>query len=329
MELSNWWHFLGATVGHSRPSTPKFIDKDYPDLTGKVFLVSGGTSGVGFEVVKKLLGKNAKVWILGRSRAKLDALIADLKKTFPRSQLNCVVVDLSDLSTIKLGIQPLLNAETRLHGIIHNAGVMNPPGGSKTKQGYELQLGTNDIGPFLLQKFLDHIIIATAKQEPANEVRIIWVSSAGHFLSPSGGGIEWNDINFEHTKKSWTSIYGQSKAVDIYLSYMWAKKHPDSGVLSISCHPGLLRTELTRYHPVGRISSAGLKIISPMYPAYFGAYTELFAALSPSLKTANSGSYVIPWGQMGSARQDVKLGMTGENGERIWDWIDKQVTDYE
>ncbi|VEU21715.1 DEKNAAC102254 [Brettanomyces naardenensis] len=325
MALADWCQFFG----HSRPPAPDFVDKDYPDLTGKVYLVTGGVTGIGYEVVKKLLGKNAKVWILGRNQGKLDTCVEGLKKEFPGAQLGTVLVDLADLSTVKPGIQEFLKKETKLNGIIHNAGVMGPPAGSKSKQGYELQLGTNNIGPFLVQKFLDDIIIATAKKEPENTVRILWVASSGHFFSPANGGILWEDLNFEHTKSSWMYKYGQSKAIDVYLSYLWAKKHPGSGVVSVTCHPGNLSTELQRYMNVpGWALSLG-QLLMPLHPAYMGAFTELFAVLSPGITTKDSGTYVIPWGKIGRIRQDIKDGMKGDNGEKLWTYLEKQVAPYE
>ncbi|QPG76596.1 hypothetical protein FOA43_003988 [Brettanomyces nanus] len=320
----DWWQFLTL----SRPSSPQFVDKDYPDLTNKVFLVTGGASGIGHAVVKKLLGKNAKVWILGRKQTVLDECLVDLKKEFPNAQLDTVLADLADLPTIKPAAELFLQKETKLNGIIHNAGVMNPAEGAKSKQGYELQLGTNVIGPFLLQKFLDDIIIKTAKSEPPNSVRILWVSSMGHYLAPHGG-INWKDINFEHEKKPWINLYGQSKALDIYLSYLWAKKHPGTGVVSISCHPGVLDTQLVRYHPIGAIGRAVMAVVNPIYPPEYGAYTELFAVLSPTITTKNDGNYVNPWGKLGRIRPDVKRGMEGEDGEKIWKWLGKEVQKYE
>ncbi|VEU24218.1 DEKNAAC105469 [Brettanomyces naardenensis] len=324
MSPRDWWEFVSLT----RPPAPTFVDKDYPDLSGKVFLVTGGASGIGNAVVKKLLGKNAKVWILGRRQAVLDKCVSDLKEEFPKAQLDTVLADLSDLPTIKPAAELFLKKETKLNGIIHNAGVMNPPEGAKSKQGYEIQLGTNDIGPFLLQEFLDDLVIATAKKEPANTVRILWVSSMGHYFAAEGG-VNWDDINYEKEKAGWTTVYGQSKAIDIYLSYMWAKKHPGSGVVSISCHPGLLNTELDRYHKFGPLMRGMLAVISPIYPPAYGAFTELFAVLSPSITTKNDGNYVNPWGRLGRIRPDVKEGMEGENGEKVWKWLKEQVSKYE
>ncbi|VEU19896.1 DEKNAAC100215 [Brettanomyces naardenensis] len=327
MGLADWYQFLG----HSRPFAPTFVDKDYPDLTGKVYLVTGGGTGIGYEVTKKLLGKNAKVWILGRNPAKLQKSVDTFKEEFPGAKLETIVADLADLATIKPAAVEFLKKETKLNGIIHNAGVMTPPSGSKTKQGYELQLGTNNVGPFLLQTFLDDLIIAIAKAEPPNTVRILWVSSSAHLMSCGNGGIQWEDLNYEKAAPGLTTqatAYGQSKAIDIYLSILWAKKHPNSGVVSVTCHPGNLKTELMRTTDVGRIGEIALAILSPLHPAYLGAFTELFAVLSPTLTTADDGAYIIPWGKVGRIRQDVKDGAEGENGEKLWTWLEKQIAPY-
>jgi retinol dehydrogenase-12 len=126
------------------PPKPTFTEKDYSDQTGRVFVVTGGCTGVGFHVSRFLAEKNAKVWIAARSEVKIKEGIAKIKNEFPNAQLEYFLVDLADLKSIKEGVQKFLKNETRLDVVIHNAGVMNPPLGSKSKDGYELQLSTNN-----------------------------------------------------------------------------------------------------------------------------------------------------------------------------------------
>ncbi|ANB14243.1 Env9p [Sugiyamaella lignohabitans] len=314
MKFSEFVQFLG----HFRPSAPTFTEKDYPDQTGRVFIVTGGPTGIGYHVSRYLLQKNAKVWVVARSQTKVDAAITQFKKEMPNCNVDFFLVDFSDLATIKPGVQKFLDTESRLDGVFHNAGVMVPPNGSKTTQGYELQLGVNCVGPFLLQKYLDDIIIKTAKISPPNSTRIVWVSSSGHGFSPKAG-IQWDNINFEKLNKPWKA-YGQSKAINVYQGILWPKKHAGSGVVSLSAHPGNLKSELQRN------TSAAMNIL--LYPANYGAYTELYGALHPSLTTKDNGSYLIPWGKKGVARSDIVEGANGKNGERLWNWLEEQVAPY-
>ncbi len=134
---------------------------------------------------------------------------------------------------------------------MNNAGVMSPPKGSKTKQGFELQLGTNVIGHHVLLVLLTPLILETAKVSPLGSVRVIWTSSIGsQTSSPKNGGIQWDDINFNHTSSGSYNFtaYGQSKAGNVFQAAEFARRYGDFGILSASLHPGSLRTNLQRHH---------------------------------------------------------------------------------
>jgi retinol dehydrogenase 12 len=110
-----------------------------------VFIVTGGYAGVGLELVKILYQKSGKVYIAGRSTQKGSQAIQSIKATFPKSngQLEFLLLDLADLTTTKRSVDDFLSKESRLDILWNNAGVMIPRAGSKSAQGYELQLGTN------------------------------------------------------------------------------------------------------------------------------------------------------------------------------------------
>jgi protochlorophyllide reductase len=308
----------------SYPGRPTYTEKDYPDLSGRVFIVTGGCTGIGFYVTRYLAEKNAKVWIVARNQSKIDEGIAKIKEEFPNANLESFLVDFSDLQTVKRGVQKFLDLETRLDVVIHNAGVMTPPPGSQTKDGYELQLGTNNLGPWLLQKYLDPVLLKTAKSSPANSCRVIFVSSAAHRFSPSNGGVNWDDLQNVKTTSKFT-IYGQSKAINMYMAALWAREHKDSGVVSLSLHPGNLRTELQRH-----VTGIQHWIIDRMlHPANYGAYTELYAALNPSLTCANNGDYISPWGRIGVPRPDVKAGMEGAKADKVFEYLEKETAKFQ
>jgi retinol dehydrogenase-12 len=315
--LSYWKQAVRGFV----PPKPAFTEKDYSDQTGRVFIVTGGCSGIGFKVSRFLAEKNAKVWIVARSEVKINEGIAKIKSEFPNARLEYFLVDFTDLKSIKSGVQKFLENETRLDVVIHNAGVMVPPLGSKSKDGYELQLSTNNLGPWLLQKYLDSLLIETAKQTPANSSRVIWVSSSAQFFkSPRNGGVNWDDINNEKSK-SWMTIYGQSKAINVYQANLWPREHADSGVVSLSLDPGnVKKTELGRHFKRPRILKFILDLI--LYPAKYGAYTEMYAAISPDLTIANNGDYIVPWGYVGIARSDILKGIKSELADKVFDLLE-------
>lgn len=105
-----------------------------------------------------------------------------------KGSLNFLHLDLDDLETVKASAEAFLRDNDRLDILWNNAGVMIPPQGSKTKQGYELQLGTNNVGPFLFTRFLHPILAKTAKTAPVDSVRVVWIASnAAEILAPRGG----------------------------------------------------------------------------------------------------------------------------------------------
>ena len=119
---------------------PFFTEKDYPDLTGQKWLVTGATGGIGFDVAKILLGQGAELWLVGRSELKLQSTIKSLQQHFPSAKIHFAIIDYTDLRTVKPAIEKLHTETKVLNGIIHNAGVMLVPEGPVALYGFH-QLG--------------------------------------------------------------------------------------------------------------------------------------------------------------------------------------------
>lgn len=118
------------------PPCPKFTDKDIPDQIGKVFIVTGGTSGVGFEVSRILYEKNATVYIAARSEAKIHKSIREIKQRYPSSQgkLEALIIDLANLDTVQPAVEIFISREQRLDVLFNNAGVMGTKPDEKSAQ---------------------------------------------------------------------------------------------------------------------------------------------------------------------------------------------------
>lgn len=295
-----------------------YTEKDYPDLSGKVYIVTGASSGIGFETARLLAGTKATVYITGRTPSRIEGSLAKLRDEFPDTKIEALRMDYTDLSTIKPAIQKFLNAETRLDGIVHNAGVeYNGP--HLTDIGYTEVLVVNTFAGQLVQTLLDPIMIKTAKSAPKNSVRIVWLASSAHNVSPPNGGIYWDDINNPPNRFGF-GIYGQTKAINVYQAVQWAKHHQDSGIVSVSVHPGFLVSDICR------------EVRDPLYyfrrPTIFGGYQEVYPLIHPSITTEDNGSYWIPIGTKGRIRPDVEKGANGENGERLWQFIHEQIKPY-
>lgn len=242
------------------PPKPVFPVEAIPDLSGKVssthlstinpqrpsliilnplpqvYIVTGGASGVGYETAKVLYQKSATVYIAGRSRGNGEKAIDAIRGEYPsaKGKLFHLDLDLADLRGVKASAEEFLRKEKRLDVLWLNAGVMHPPTGSVSAQGYDLQLGTNALGHFLFAINLTSILSSTAKVSPPGAVRVVFVSSSAHQFAPAKGGIKWDDINFRNGGSTW-EIYGQSKAGGILLSLEFAKRFAHTGVISVVC----------------------------------------------------------------------------------------------
>ncbi|WWC90502.1 uncharacterized protein L201_005438 [Kwoniella dendrophila CBS 6074] len=304
------WAYFNA-IKEILPPKPTWSVDDLPDQTGNVAIVTGGNTGIGKAICEVLLRKNAKVYLLARSEDKALEAIKDLKEQTGKKDIHFIKLDLGDLTTIKSTVKEFETKEENLHLLFNNAGVMFPPNGSKTKQGYELQLGTNSLGPILLTNLLLPILIKTSqsllvknevKEKGYNIIRIINLSSNGHVFFPPKGGFNFLNPNFDFLDSK--SSYGQSKFLNVIHSLVIAKEMKKNNY-NINCHPsnpGGIKSDLHRYQNwlyhlfVDRLT----------YPLDLGRMTPLYAGLSPEAgKPDQNGSYYIPWGRKGSANPDA------------------------
>ena len=161
---------MGVMFSQIFPPSPRLTERNLPSQKGKVFIVTGGASGVGLAVSTILYQAGGKVYIAGRSEVNARQAIAKIKSSTPGSsspgQLEYLQLRLDDLSTIKSCASTFQSRESRLDVLFNNAGVSLPPLGSVSAQGYELQLATNCLGPFLFTSHLIPVLKSTAKSLP-------------------------------------------------------------------------------------------------------------------------------------------------------------------
>lgn len=274
------------------PPRPGFTEKDISDLSGKVYIVTGSNIGVGKEVAQILYSKTAKVYVATRSKERANQAIADIKQTWPQStgSLICQHLDLADLSTIKASAGQFTSSESKHHALFNNAGVQalaaEPPN-NMTAQGHEIHMGVNVLGNSLFTKLLTPILVATAKVEPANTVRVVWVSSLGlEMVGEQSHGITTDYQNYWPALKP-LERYGISKAGNWLYGVEFAKRYRADGVVSVPCNPGHLRSDL--YRDGGAMFKFVINTFIA-YPSVNGAYTELFSALSPTITINETGS---------------------------------------
>lgn len=241
-----------------------------------------------------LYSKNAKVYIAARSEERATKAIADIQRKWPQSmgKLVFMPLDLADLSKIRPAVDRFTSQESKLHVLFNNAGVqaLNNDGSVKTAQGHELHLGVNVLGVFLLTKLLTPILAATAKTEPANSVRVVWVSSMGtEVIGEKSRGVSLDYLEY-WPKISALERYGYSKAGNWLHGVEYARRYKAEGIVCMPCNPGHLRSEL--YREGGWLFKTIINA-TVLQPPVMGAYTELFCGISNTLTINHSGR----WGE--------------------------------
>ncbi|KAI9150073.1 Short-chain dehydrogenase/reductase [Paramyrothecium foliicola] len=298
-----------------------------------VFIVTGGYAGVGFELCKILYTHNANVWVAGRSESKAQKAIAAIKEGSPHSSgsVSFLSLDLSNLATIKPAVEAFTAQSQRLDVLVNNAGVMYPPEGSLDAHGNDLQVGTNCLGPYLLYQLLLPILTKTAASAPTASVRVAWAGSiAVHVAAPKPHGIILEG-NGKPTNQGIKSNYAQTKVGNAFLARECAKSTAQTGVVHVAFNPGNIRTELQR-HWTGIDHWITDNFI--LYEATYGAYTELFAILTPELTPNKTGAYVYPWGRFGplpvGIEDSLKTESEGGSGvsAKFLAWCDEQTKVY-
>ncbi|KAI2623083.1 putative short-chain dehydrogenase [Hypoxylon sp. NC1633] len=314
------------------PPKPRFTEANLPSLHGKVYIVTGSTAGVGKELARMLYSKDSKVYIAARSQDKAKNVIEEIRKAYPSSKGDLVFLklELSDLTGIKASANEFLAKETKLDILFNNAGAQNPQmEPPTTPQGYEYHLGVNAIGTFAFTKLLTPILVSTAKTEGTS--RVVWVSSQGtELVGDKSVSIDMNNLDYSKKAKSWIEKYGYSKVGNWLHGVEFAKRFKADGVISIPLNPGNLSSDL--YRDGSRLFRFMVSLMT--YPPINGAYTLLYAGLSPDIGIEKTGSWVVPFGRILPIRRDlVEATKTKEEGgnetaKEFWEWCEEQVKPY-
>jgi len=258
---------------------------DIPDQTGRVVIVTGATSGTGFEAAKALAARGATAILACRNAIKSTEAKVRIQTQHRGAKVEIQAVDLSSLASVQEAAASIRQRFDRLDLLLNNAGVMVPPYG-KTADGFELQLGTNHLGPFAFTGRLLDLMLAT----PGS--RIVTMSSTAH----RWGRIHFEDLHWEGGYRAWQA-YGQSKLANLLFTRELQRRLTGAGstTLAVAAHPGWARTELQR-HAKGAWWSQGLMSVFESVlsqDAAAGALPLLRAAVDPSVA---GGQYYGPSG---------------------------------
>jgi retinol dehydrogenase-13 len=256
------------------------------DLAGKTFVVTGGNSGIGLVTVEQLAKQGAHVVLAARRPAEGERARAEVLARSPRGSVESATLDLASLASVRAFAAALLEKHSALHGLVNNAGVMNTPAG-KTADGFEMQLGTNHLGHYLLTELL---LPALQRGAPA---RVVNVSSCFHDRANGREGrIDFDDLHFERRRYDGWEAYAQSKLANVLHAKHLATRLAGTGVTTASVHPGWVRTNLIRHSmPVWAQNALGPVLrLGGMIEPWEGTQTTLHALLAPEVEAA-SGAY--------------------------------------
>ncbi|KRF98435.1 uncharacterized protein Dwil_GK28016 [Drosophila willistoni] len=245
--------------------------------TGKVVIVTGANTGIGKETVRELARRGATVCMACRDMKKCEEARQEIVDETKNNNIFTKSLDLSSLDSIRQFVKDFKAEQSKLHILINNAGIMRGPR-KLTQEGFEMQIGVNHMGHFLLTNLLLDTLKASAPS------RIVNVSSSVHYL----GKINTKDLNSEKCYSE-GGAYNQSKLANVLFTRELAKRLEGTGVTVNALHPGAVKTELGRNWTAGK--NFVLPLISPlMKTAASGAQTTLYAALDPDLEKI-SGLY--------------------------------------
>ncbi|WP_329391096.1 SDR family oxidoreductase [Streptomyces sp. NBC_01716] len=266
-----------------------------PDQTGKYAVVTGANSGTGKEAVRRLAAAGAHVVMAVRTVAKGESARDEILARHPNAKLDVRRVDLADLASVEEFADGLIADGTPLDLLVNNAGVMAPPSRIETTDGFELQMGSNFLGPFALTVRLLPLLLA------AGSPRVATMSSG----TASFGRIDFADLQWKSRRYSSNGSYAQSKLADMIMTRELARIAAERGwnLLSTGAHPGFTRTNLqTAGASLGTGKrSLGTTLLTkmdflPSQGVEPGTEPLLYAATSPD---AVAAGYYGPGGRFG------------------------------
>ena len=256
---------------------PTWTLADIPDQTGRTAVITGANTGLGYETAHALAGRGARLVLAVRNLDKGKAAADLIGRRYPGADVTVQELDLTSLDSVRAAASQLRASHDQIDLLINNAGVMMTPK-QTTKDGFELQFGTNHLGHFALTGLLlDRLLAAPGS-------RVVTVSSNGHRF----GGIRFDDLQSERSY-SRVGAYGQSKLANLLFTYELQSRLAATDTIAVAAHPGASSSELGRYAP------GAVQRIAPLLEqsAEMGALPTLRAAADP---TVRGGQYYGPSG---------------------------------
>jgi NAD(P)-dependent dehydrogenase (short-subunit alcohol dehydrogenase family) len=289
---------------------------DVPDQSGRIALVTGANSGIGFEAARMLAARGAHVLLACRDQARGEAARARIVAEQPGARLELLALDLADLAQIRSAAGSVNERHGRIDLLCNNAGVMAIER-AESRDGSELQLAVNHLGHFALTGLLLPSLLAS------RAARVVTVTSMVHMV----GKMRWNDLDGARSYDRW-GAYAQSKLANLLFAYELQRRLARIGAeaISVACHPGYAATNLQLVAPAaeGRTLSVGFfRVANGLFAqsAERGAWPTLYAATEPSVV---GGDCVGPGGPGGiwgvpKTMKTSRASYDTDSAARLWD----------
>jgi len=284
------------------------------DMTGQVIIITGANSGIGKEAARVLAHLGATVIMAARDEQRTLPVLQAIKDETKNANVDFIRLDLSDLESVKQFAETFKSRYQNLHILINNAGVMSIRQRTLTKDGFEMQFGTNHLGHFYLTTLLTDVLKKSALS------RVITVSSDLH----ESGKMQWDDLMLEKGYSPNTA-YSQSKLANVLFAKELNRRLAPFNVKSVSLHPGVIRTELTRHMK----NAWWWFLAAPLYPLVTitpiqGTQTTLYCALEDHNNLVG-GSYLANC----KITKESSRARKEEDQKRLWELSEKYISQVE
>ncbi|KAI0965999.1 NAD(P)-binding protein [Xylaria arbuscula] len=287
--------------------------------SGRVFIVTGGNTGIGFELCKLLIRTGATTYMASRFKDKAEAAIKTISDSIPQETpgkglIKFLRLDLNDFQVVQEAAKEFARQGRD----------------SMTAQDLEPLIGIHCVATLLFSELLRSLLWAAAADNPnPGATRVLWLASNLVETSAPNNGIDFAKLDRGYENRA--TNYAVSKAGTWMLTREYGRRYAKDGILSLTVNPGNVKagSYAGTPWPIMAILNATM-----LHETTYGAYTELYAGLSPDLKPEDYVNYVMPWGRVGAIdvawRQDVVKAMNPEDegglgyGQKLWEWCEEQ-----
>lgn len=316
--------FKYVSSRNEKETSEVWTTANIPDLTGKVFIVTGANAGLGFEASKEVARKGAKVIMACRSMDKAQAALTQISEEIPDASVEVMQLDLASLKSVHQFADNFKAKYDRLDVLLNNAGIMFLPERRETEDGFEITFGTNCLGHFSLTGLLLDVL----QETPSS--RVVYVSSFAHTRAE----LDFDDLMFENKRFNGGSAYGATKLATILYAYELQRRFESTGIdsISVAVDPGYVRTDWTRHQASGNRFNRflafllGITLRITGQSVEMGALPLLRATVDPEVK---GGEYFNPGGRRNTGypvrAESSEASYNEKDAKKLWE-ISEELT---